>query len=119
MEVPKRERLDEFFRRLLAAPAVGSADEAMQQLSNILDAVEDELSGVPNVPDNWREDGRIYPPKLDNVHPVARHPNVKRFRSLGHSTFVGINGSLEVVARDGSVELSKPGLDGRSVWELG
>jgi hypothetical protein len=74
MEVPRRERLDEFFRRLVAAPSAGTADEAMEQLSNILDGVEDELTGIPNVPDNWREDGRIYPPQADHKRPVPGIP---------------------------------------------
>jgi len=118
MEVPKRERLDEFFRRLLAAPAVGTADEAMQQLSRILDEVEDELTGIPNVPDNWREDGRIYPPQTDRMRPVPGHPRVRRYRTAGHNVFVGENGSLQIVALDGAVELEKSGFDGRGVWEL-
>lgn len=118
MEVPKRDRLDEFFRRLLAAPAAGTADEAVQQLSNILDAVEDELTGVPNVPDNWREDGRIYPPQADHMRSVPGHPRANRFRTAGHNIFVGENGSLQIVALDGAVELEKPGIDGRGVWEL-
>lgn len=118
MVVPKRERLEEFFRRLLAAPARGTADEAMQQLSNILDAVEDELTGVLNVPENWREDGRIYPPQVDRMRPVPGHPRATRFRTAGHNIFVGENGSLQIVALDGVVELEKPGLDGRGVWEL-
>jgi hypothetical protein len=118
MEVPKRERLEEFFRRLLAAPSAGSIDEALQQLISILNAVEDELTGTPYDPGKWREDDRIYPPQPDNMHAVPGHPRVTRFRSLGHSTYIGMNGSLEIVARDGTVELSKPGLDGRSVWQL-
>lgn len=62
MEVPKRERLNEFFRRLLAAPNAGTAEEAVMQLAHVLDAVEDELAGIPNVPENWETDrGSIHP----------------------------------------------------------
>jgi hypothetical protein len=118
MEVPKRERLEEFFRRLLVAPNTGTSDEAMQQLSNILDQVEDELTGVPNIPENWREDGRIYPPQADRMHSVPGQPRVKRFRTAGHNIYVGENGSLQIVTVDGAVEMEKPGVDGLRVWEL-
>lgn len=118
MEVPRRERLDEFFRRLVAAPNAGTSDEAMEQLSNILDLVEDELTGIPNIPDNWREDGRIYPPQQDRKRSVPGHPRVTRFRTAGHNIYMGENGSLQIVALNGTVDMEKPGADGRGVWEL-
>lgn len=118
MEVPKRERLEEFFRRLLAAPKAGTFDEMYAQLCNVLNDVEDELTGIAHNPANWRDDHRIYPPKMDNVHSVHDHPRVKRFRSAAHNTYIGANGSIEIVALDGTAELSKSGLDGRGVWEL-
>jgi hypothetical protein len=118
MEVPKRERLEEFFRRLLAAPNAGTFEEALMQLVSILDAVEDELTGIPSNPDNWRYDHRIYPPQIDSMRAVSDHPQVRRFRSVGHNTYIGANGSLEIVALDGTIELRKPGLDGRGIWEL-
>jgi hypothetical protein len=71
MEVSKRERLDEFFRRLLSAPGAGSLDEALTQLARILDAVEDELSGVPNSPENWQR-GSIRP----SVTPLVRYQGI-------------------------------------------
>lgn len=118
MEVPKHERLAEFFRRLSAAPKAETLEEAVGQLSGILNAVEDQMTGIPADPDNWRDDGRIYPPQPDSMYPVPDHPRVRRFRSLGHNTYIGANGSLEIVALDGTIELSKPGGDGRGVWEL-
>jgi hypothetical protein len=42
-----RERLDEFYRRLHAAPLETTAEAALEQICRILDEVEDELSGVP------------------------------------------------------------------------
>jgi hypothetical protein len=103
MEVPKRERPNEFFRRLLDALAVGTADEALQQVVAIMTRVEDERMGVPNIPENWREDGRMYPPQMDNMRPVPGHPRVQRFRTAGHNVFIGENGSLQIVAQDGTV----------------
>lgn len=118
MEVPKRERLEEFFRRLCAAPSAGTFDEALAQLINILDRVEDELTSIPNDPDSWQSDQRIYPPQRDAVRDVPGHSRVKRFRSRRHNTYIGDNGSVEIVRLSGSMEVQKPGLDGRGVWEL-
>lgn len=115
MEVPKRERIVEFLRRLSAAPNAATFNEALHQITSIMDAVEDEMTGIHKNPENWHFDGRIYPPQLDNMYAVPAHPRVKRFRSLGHNTYIGVNGSVEVVTLDGTVELSKPGLDGRNV----
>lgn len=119
MEVPKRERLIEFFRRLLAAPRAGTLDEMYAQLCKILDEVEDELTGVPNNPMNWQSDQRIYPPQKDASRDVAGHTLVTRFRSRRHNTYIGENGSVEIVTLSGRIEVQKPGLDGRGVWELG
>lgn len=118
MEVPKRERLEEFFRRLRASPNAGTFDEMYAQFCNILDAVEDELTGVPNCPENGESDRRIYPPQRDATRDVPRHPQVKRFRSRRHNTYIGENGSVEIVTLSGRIEVQKPGLDGRGVWEL-
>jgi hypothetical protein len=118
MQVPKRERLEGSFRRLRAAPMAGTFDEMYAQLCNILDAVEDELRGVPNCSENWESDGRLYPPQKDAARPVPGHPQVKRFRSRRHNTYIGENGSVEIVALSGRLEVQKSGVDGRDVWEL-
>ena len=119
MEVPKAERLREFYKRLMEAPAAATFDEGLRQLVSILDAVEDELSGVPHDPNNWRRDGRIYPPRPDSMRMVSAHPRVTRLRSRKHSTYIGANGSIEIISlADGTVELRKSGADGRGVWEL-
>lgn len=118
MEVPKRERLIELLAQALGGAKCATFDEALQQVVTIMNAVEDELTEIPSDPKNWHFDGRIYPPQLDNMYAVPAHPRVKRFRSLGHNTYIGVNGSIEVASLDGTVELSKPGLDGRNVWEL-
>lgn len=45
-------RLQIFYERLKAAPAASTRDESYAQLCEILNAVEDENSGVPNNPEN-------------------------------------------------------------------
>jgi hypothetical protein len=117
MVVPKRERLQEFYRRLMEAPRAATFDEALSQLTAILNAVEDELAGVPSEPGNWRYDGRIYPPEPDNMRTVPAHPGVARFRSVAHNTYIGANGAIEIVSVDGATEFRKPGADGRSLWD--
>lgn len=115
MVVSKRDRLQEFYRRLMEAPRAATLDEALGQLTAILNAVEDELAGVPNNPGNWRHDGRIYPPERDSMRASPARPGVTRFRSLAHNTYIGANGAIEIVSLDGTVELRKPGADGRGI----
>jgi hypothetical protein len=60
----------------------------------------------------------MYPPQADSVREVEGHPRVKRFRSLKHNTYVGESGALEIrSAPEGQVLLTKPGADGKGVWE--
>jgi len=113
--VSKQERLQEFYRRLTSSAAANDCDEALELIRQLLNAVEDELSGVPYDPANWQNDGRLYPPLPDSVRPVAGLPGVKRFRSFRHNTFVAVNGAIEIRTIDGTLELSKLGRDGRGV----
>lgn len=116
MAASKRERLQEIYRRLAQVPHAATLNEALSQLTNILAMVEDEFTGIPNDPANWRYDERIYPPQRDSMHAVQGHPQVARFRSVAHNTFIGTNGAIEIVSLDGTIELQKPGADGRGVW---
>jgi hypothetical protein len=66
----RAERLAEFFTRLAALPAPRTADEALEQISTTLDAVEDAYSGVPKQeppPPPNMPDGRMYPPLADHI----------------------------------------------------
>lgn len=118
MTVPKRERLQEFYRALAAEPFASTYEEARAQHANVLNAVEDALTGVPYDPSQWETDGRMYPPLDDNMKKVPGHPHVRRFRHVLHSTYIGENGSIEITRYDGTVEFRKSGSDGRGVWEL-
>jgi hypothetical protein len=113
----RRQRLDEIYRRLAIAPPAGNEVEAMELLRFTVNAVEDELSGVPYDPRNWRSDGRLYPPLDDSVREVAGRPHVKRFRSFRHNTFIAANGAIEIQTIDGAIEFSKRGADGKGVFD--
>lgn len=115
---PKSHRLAEIYRRLQQAPPATTAEEAFQQLADIMNDVEDALTAIPYNPENWRSDGRIYPPQPDSEREVGTHPGVRRYRSVGHSTFIASNGAIEIRRIDQTVEFAKAGADGRGVWDL-
>jgi hypothetical protein len=114
---PKHVRLRVFLNRLAEAPPAESFDEAFQQIADILNTVEDELTDIPFDPDQWQSDGRIYPPQRDSERPLEDHANIRMFRSRSHRTLIGANGSIEIQATNGSVVFSKTGADGFAVWD--
>lgn len=119
MEVPKAQRLQEVYRRLAQAPAAGTFIEMRSQLDDVLNAVEDQLTGITYDPRRWEMDGRLYPVQDDNVHDVEGNPRVTLLRARGSMIYIGDNGAIEIQdVVSGAVEFSKPGLDGRGVWEL-
>jgi hypothetical protein len=111
--VTKRERLAEIFRRLAAAPPAASHDEAYRLLCDTIDAVEDEMTTTPNDPANWMTDARIYPPLMDRRFDIQGHPDLKRYASAAHNTFIRDNGAITTVIRHGPVVFEKVGADGR------
>jgi hypothetical protein len=111
----KRDRLAEFFRRLAAVPAASTREEAYRQTCDILNAVEDELTGIVFDPANWMTDGRMYPPQPDSIRSVKGRPELKRYVSLGHNTIIGPNGAIEIRLLDGTIVFQKPGADGESI----
>ena len=119
MNMTKRDRLILIYERLSGAEHASSGEEAFDLLSRIVDSIEDEFTEIPNVPENYQSDGRIYPPQRDNRRVATGHANVIRYRTVAHNVFVGSNGALEIqVAKSGTAEFEKPGRDGRRVWEL-
>jgi hypothetical protein len=114
-DATKAQRFVEFLRRLAAAPAASDFDEAYHQLSDILNAVEDEMTTIPFDPANWQNDGRMYPPQMDSQRAVPGRTDVRRFRSRSHNTLIGDNGAIEIRDLSSRAVLSKPGSDGRSV----
>ncbi|HEV3025319.1 MAG TPA: hypothetical protein VGX76_22770 [Pirellulales bacterium] len=113
-EIPNVQvRLDEVFRRLDAALAASTWEEAHQRLCQILDQVEDERTGIPNEPDKWMDSERMYPPQSDRMSSVAG-TDVKRFDSERHLTYIAPNGAMLICRRWRATEITfaKNGKDG-------
>lgn len=116
----KKERIAEFLRRLAAASAARSHDEAIQLVRDTLNAVEDEFSGVIADPDKYLDDGRLYPPQEDSRRLVPGRTDLVRYRSKGHNTWIGSNGAIRIDdIPNGDQQpmccLDKPGADGKTV----
>jgi hypothetical protein len=104
----KKARLAEFFRRLEAAPRASSFDEAYQQICGIMNAMEDELTRIPDAPENWKWDGRLYPPQMDRV--VRIKNGVTTLRSRGHDIEISISGRIQITnTGKAQIVLIKPG----------
>ena len=114
----KYARLEIFYARLREAAPAQSHDEAYALLCDTLNAVEDEFSGVPNNPTNWKTDGRLYPPQKDRVYAVSGFPEVLRYNSFKHDTYISSNGAIEVkIISTSEVQFTKAGANGKGVWE--
>lgn len=96
MTLKRAERLAIFVSRLMAAPCADSAEEAYVLLSNTLNAVEDEHSGVPYDSDQWASDGRMYPPQSDSIRDIEGRPELTRYRNRAHNTIIGQNGAIRI-----------------------
>ena len=111
------ERTKLFFERLKDAPPCATAAEAMEQLSSILEAIEDAFTSIQNDPANWETDGRLYPPREDSRRAVPGHDDIVRYRSRKHNTWIARNGAIRIMQED-RLCLEKPGRDGRTVTSM-
>jgi hypothetical protein len=113
----KRERLAEILRRLDAAPSAGSDEAALALVRDVINAVEDELSGLPYDAAEatmLAVSERMYPPLADSEIPDIMS-GVRRFRTFRHELLVGANGAILIRRMAGTIELSKPGADGKRI----
>jgi hypothetical protein len=118
MDESRAVRLSEFLRRLGVLAPAATREEARKQIEDTLTSVENELTTIPSDPTTRGSDGRMYPPEDDAVRDVPDHPEVLRFRSRGHNTYIRSNGAIEVrEVRGGRTVFEKPGADGRKVWD--
>jgi len=117
----KRLRLDFAFDRLTVAAPATDHDEALRLIAAILNAVEDEFSGVPYNPDEPGSDGRMYPPDERFRYKNWQRLGVRCYRQVAHATFIADKGALVIRSRTGSklgaILFDKPGCDGRTVEE--
>jgi len=112
----KRERFKIFVQRLMEARRAISAEDALMLLSTTLNAVEDEFTDILFDPSQWMSDGRMYPPQADSARDAPGRPDVTRYRSKAHNTFIAKNGAIRIEDLTGSlVVLSKPGNNGKEV----
>ena len=118
----KKERLDLFLQALKELPVAHDGEEAYQQVCDTLNRIEGENTDIPNRPELWQTDGRIYPPQKDSSRRIEGHSDVIRYRSKGHNTYIKDNGAIEIALNDpkkpyfqGEILLSKIGDDGHGV----
>jgi hypothetical protein len=117
LQVPKHARFAEFLRRLEAAQPASTSQLALTLIASTLTEVEDELTDIPADPERWMTDGRMYPPQADSRREVADRPDVTRFRSRRHNTYVAANGAIEIRDLDDRVLFRKAGANGEHVWK--
>jgi Pretoxin HINT domain len=109
--LPIPQRLEEYFRRLREAPVAQNAEEGLTQVREILNQVEDDLSGItrqnPPPPINM-PDGRMYPP-LDDF--ITRNSDGGIFaRSRGHIIEISPQGNIKIIdKRTGDILVDKQG----------
>jgi hypothetical protein len=108
----KEDRLQEFFRRLRATPSADSEAVALDQLGQILIEVENELTPIPFDPGYPLNDGRMYPPRNDARRSVLGRPDLARYRSRAHNTYISSTGAIRIEEVTGKCLFEKPGRDG-------
>lgn len=104
-----RERLEEFYRRLASLPPAQSAEIALKQICDTLDAVEDEMSGVEKQdppPSPSMPDGRMYGPLEDHI--LRRADGSILALTRGHRIEIEANGTQRIINKvKGIVEFEK------------
>ncbi|WP_421381054.1 hypothetical protein ACOCG7_34135 (plasmid) [Paraburkholderia sp. DD10] len=111
----RAERMRLFCELLETLPAAADEAEAYSCLAMALKRIEDEHTNIPYNPSNWSWDGRMYPPAPDHRHTTS-DPDLFRYRSRKHNTFIRSNGALKIVdIKTSEVLIDKAGQDERKV----
>jgi hypothetical protein len=116
----RRERFEEMMRRVRELAPFVNGEQARTALQDVMRAVEDEFSGIPEDPDAHlarTSDGRMYPPH-DKYEIPSGSGRIRAFRQIGHRTFFGENGALLIERLDGTSELDLSGADGKRITDL-
>jgi hypothetical protein len=115
----KRERVEAFIARLGAAPPVATADEAVNLVNAVVDAVENEMTDIPYDPaaaEQLVTDGRMYGPHAKFATDYKDRRDLTRYAHTAHDTFIQANGAILIrIRKPPTVLLSKPGADGKEV----
>jgi hypothetical protein len=113
MDATKKERLGEFLRRLAKADPAADAAEALALVTEILNAVEDEMTSIPY--NLSRTNGRMYPPQNDSARMEGEAIGVTRYRSASHNTRIGEDGAIRIDEVKGKCVINKPGRSGKTI----
>jgi len=127
LPLSKKDRVALILAALRDAPAAGNRDGALALMARVFRLVEDEHSGVAEVP--FHAD-RLYPPVAAMERAVDGKPWLRRYRHTGHYTLIADNGAIVIRVfvrgmKDGVMaivgertEFDKPGADGGTLAEL-
>ncbi|MEU5608104.1 hypothetical protein ACI2L4_01150 [Streptomyces sparsogenes] len=92
------ERLAIVYQRLDELPPTRSAQAALDQLSTVLNQVEDEYSGVPRDPNpGLKFDGRMYPPRADFISHTP--DGGLEATTKGNKIYLSADGQLRIDSR--------------------
>lgn len=98
---------------------VSSFQEALNHINSTLNEVENTYTTIPFNPSNWMNDGRMYPFQPDS-EVYCEYNNVRKFRSVSHYTYIGINGAFRIqeIFDEQNIIIDKRGKNKKKIDEL-
>jgi|SRR6185436_15773576 len=112
----KRRQVEELYRRLEAAKAAKTDEEAFSLIAQLMREIGDQLTDDPYDPSKWKEHDRIYPPQLDREDIPSGIEGARLFQTVAHQVIVGRNGAITMrKKRSFEVEFVKAGHDGQVI----
>lgn len=106
------QRVAAFLIALASQPPSADAEAALARISQTLEVIEDQFSGIPRAtppPPPQHPDGRMYPPMEDFI---TRHPDGRiTAMTRGHRLDLGADGRIAIVdRRTGAQVFVQPGV---------